>query len=136
MTDSPNQPEHNPLALSPEERRQLAQAFSASMDEEHDAAADDRAWKEELLRRVTEMRNGTAETLSADEAFAQARRMFGDGGAPSVDVEAGAPEDVEAAWAEEIRARMADFMAGRTPASSADDVFARLRAHRGGSGSA
>ncbi|MBB4637221.1 addiction module protein [Longimicrobium terrae] len=130
MTDSPN-PEYNPLALSPEERRQLAQAFSARMDEEDGAASDDRAWKEELLRRVTEMRNGTAETMSADEAFAQAQRMFGEGGAPSAAPAAEAPEDVEAAWAEEIRARMADYMAGRTPASSADEVFAKLRAHRG-----
>lgn len=142
MTDFPDQSEHNPLALSPEERRQLAQAFSASMGEDEDATADDRAWKEALLRRVTEMPNGTAETMSADEAFAHAQRMFGGGGAAPVEGEAGspgdveAPEDIEAEWAEEIRARMADFMAGRTPAPSADGVFAKLRAHRGESGSA
>jgi hypothetical protein len=131
MTDSPDQFDRGPLELSPEERRQLAQAFSLPVDQEPDAAADDRSWKEELLRRVTGIRNGTAETAGAEPVFAGAGERFADAGAPSADADV--PEDVEAAWAEQMRLRLDDFMAGRTPSSSAEEVLARLRASRRGS---
>ena len=38
------------------------------------------------------------------------------------------PDDVEAAWAEEIRLRVEEYRAGHAETVPADEVFARLRA--------
>ncbi|MBB6071518.1 hypothetical protein HKM21_12365 [Longimicrobium terrae] len=51
--------------------------MSASQGDAGSGEEDDRAWDAELLRRVTEIRNGTAETFSAESVFAEAEQRFG-----------------------------------------------------------
>lgn len=62
------------LSLPPEERVQLAEKLLATvqeMDEDVDAA-----WDEEIRRRVAEIDNGTANLVSAEEVFAEVRRLI------------------------------------------------------------
>ena len=67
--------EADALELPPHERAELAHRLLISLDE--DAAADlvevERAWAEEIQRRVTELDAGTAELIPAEEVLAELR---------------------------------------------------------------
>jgi len=54
--------------LPKEERARLAEALIASLDEE---AEVERAWVEEIRRRVAELRSGDVVAIPADEVFAE-----------------------------------------------------------------
>jgi putative addiction module component (TIGR02574 family) len=60
------------LALPADERAALVLRLAESLDEEHDAEAED-AWAAEVAARIETVRSGTAETITASEALAQAR---------------------------------------------------------------
>jgi len=55
--------------------RKLAQRLIASLDDgaDDDPAEVERAWEEEIRRRVAELDAGTAELIPADEVFAELR---------------------------------------------------------------
>ena len=55
------------------ERVQLAEEILATLHEADDEV--DAAWDAEIQRRVAEIENGTAELISAEEAFARLRRL-------------------------------------------------------------
>ncbi|HEX2191462.1 MAG TPA: addiction module protein [Longimicrobiaceae bacterium] len=63
------------LELSAQERAQLAHRLLVSLDEDtdDDPAAVERAWAEEIHRRVAEVEAGTAELISAEQVFAELR---------------------------------------------------------------
>lgn len=63
------------LDLPVRERARLAQRLIASLDEdvEEDQEEVERAWEEELRRRVAEVESGTAELIPAEEVFAEIR---------------------------------------------------------------
>jgi putative addiction module component (TIGR02574 family) len=59
--------------LSPEERVQLAEDILATV---HEVDEDvDAAWDAEIRRRMTEVENGTANLIPAEEVFARLRRL-------------------------------------------------------------
>ena len=60
------------LALPADERAALVLRLAESLDEEHDADAED-AWAAEVAARIETVRAGTAETTTTAEALAQAR---------------------------------------------------------------
>lgn len=60
------------LALPADERAALVLRLAESLDEQHDADAED-AWAAEVAARVEAVRAGTAETTTTAEALAQAR---------------------------------------------------------------
>lgn len=60
------------LELPNAERAELALKLTASLDPEPEPGAGD-AWAAEISRRIERLRNGTAQTVSADEALARAR---------------------------------------------------------------
>lgn len=61
--------------LPPEERIQLAEELLATVQEvESEVEA---AWDEEIRRRLTEIENGTAKLIPAEEVFAEVRRILG-----------------------------------------------------------
>lgn len=60
--------------LSREERARLAEALISSLDEE---AEIERAWAEEIRRRVAELRGGAVETIPAEEVFAELDELVG-----------------------------------------------------------
>jgi putative addiction module component (TIGR02574 family) len=60
------------LALPADERAALVLRLAESLDEEHDADAED-AWAAEVAARIETVRSGTAETITAAEALARAR---------------------------------------------------------------
>lgn len=60
------------LALPADERAALVLRLAESLDEQHDADAED-AWAAEVAARVEAVRVGTAETTTTTEALAQAR---------------------------------------------------------------
>jgi putative addiction module component (TIGR02574 family) len=62
------------LALSTEERAELAVELLASLDDEvsdDDPAEIDHAWGDEMVRRSTQIASGEVETLKWDEVLAQ-----------------------------------------------------------------
>lgn len=70
------------LLLPAEERVRIAQALYESVaaeedDEDEDPAEVEAAWADEIASRVEEIRNGTVETIPADEVFAEMRARFG-----------------------------------------------------------
>lgn len=60
------------LSLSAPDRAELVLRLAESLDEQHDADAED-AWAAEVAARVETVRNGTAETLTTGDALAEAR---------------------------------------------------------------
>jgi putative addiction module component (TIGR02574 family) len=60
------------LALPADERAALVLRLAESLDEQHDADAED-AWAAEVAARVESVRSGTAETITTADALAQAR---------------------------------------------------------------
>jgi putative addiction module component (TIGR02574 family) len=65
------------LALTPEERGHLGEELLDSVESEEGIEWDD-DYAAEIQRRVAEVRAGTAKMVSADEAFAEARRAVDD----------------------------------------------------------
>jgi putative addiction module component (TIGR02574 family) len=63
------------LALSSQERAQLAHRLLVSLDEDadEDPAAVEHAWDEEIRRRLAEVEAGTAELIPAEQVFAELR---------------------------------------------------------------
>lgn len=62
------------LELSLRERAQLAHRLIASLDEATDDPAEvERAWEEEIRRRLAELESGTAELIPAEQVFAELR---------------------------------------------------------------
>ena len=60
--------------LVPEERAQLAEELLASL-QEHATAEVEAAWDDEIRRRVAEYERGEAKLVSAEDVFAEARRL-------------------------------------------------------------
>ena len=60
------------LSLPVDERAALVLRLAESLDEEHDADAEE-AWAAEVAARIETVRAGTAETITTAEALAQAR---------------------------------------------------------------
>jgi putative addiction module component (TIGR02574 family) len=60
------------LALPTNERAALVLRLAESLDEQHDADAED-AWATEVAARVESLKAGTAETITTAEALAEAR---------------------------------------------------------------
>jgi putative addiction module component (TIGR02574 family) len=63
------------LELSSSERAELAHVLIASLDEEshEDPAEVERAWAEEIERRMAEYHSGAVRPIPAAEVFAEAR---------------------------------------------------------------
>lgn len=63
------------LALPSADRARLAQQLIASLDDEEaeDPQEVERAWEEEIRRRLAEVEAGTAELIPAEEVFAELR---------------------------------------------------------------
>jgi putative addiction module component (TIGR02574 family) len=62
------------LELPARERAQLAHRLIASLDEATDDPAEvERAWEEEIRRRLAELEAGTAELIPAEQVFAELR---------------------------------------------------------------
>lgn len=68
-----SQPAKGELPIA--ERRQLVQRLIASLDQDvgDDAAEVERAWEDEIRRRLAELEAGTAELIPADQVFAELR---------------------------------------------------------------
>jgi len=60
------------LALPADERAALVLRLAESLDEQHDADAED-AWAAEVAARIEGIRSGGAETITTADALAQAR---------------------------------------------------------------
>jgi putative addiction module component (TIGR02574 family) len=73
---TPEQLLERALRLPIQQRIELAEALFDSVDEE-DPAALEAAWGEEIQQRIEEIRNGTVETIPADEVMAEMRARFG-----------------------------------------------------------
>ncbi len=66
------------LALPPEERAELAQSLWVSLDNHPlDVSEDEKAFREELLRRDEEMNSNPSACFSHEEVMAEARRRIG-----------------------------------------------------------
>jgi putative addiction module component (TIGR02574 family) len=63
------------LELSVRERAQLVQRLIVSLDEDvtEDPAEVERAWDEEISRRLAEVQAGTAELIPAEQVFNELR---------------------------------------------------------------
>ena len=63
------------LKLPSQERARLAHRLIVSLDEDadEDPAEVERAWEEEIRRRLAELDAGTAELIPAEEVFAELR---------------------------------------------------------------
>jgi putative addiction module component (TIGR02574 family) len=63
------------LELTREERAQLAKRLIISLDEDasENPAEVERAWEEEIRRRIAELEAGTAELIPAEQVFAELR---------------------------------------------------------------
>lgn len=62
------------LELPPHERALLAHRLIASLDgQDEDPAEVERAWEEEIRRRVDEYRSDAVQAVPASEVFARAR---------------------------------------------------------------
>jgi putative addiction module component (TIGR02574 family) len=76
MSLSLKQLEAAALALPLRERAQLVERLIASLDEdatEEDPADVDRAWAEEIQRRVAAVEAGTVELIPGEQVFAELR---------------------------------------------------------------
>lgn len=69
------------LQLPSHQQEKIARALYENLadeeDEDEDPAEVEAAWAEEIQRRVEEIRNGTVETIPADEVFAEMRARCG-----------------------------------------------------------
>lgn len=63
------------IALSPQDRAQLADLLLASLPDDADAEVDS-AWDQEVMRRVAAVESGTARLVSAVDVHAEARKIY------------------------------------------------------------
>ena len=63
-------------ALPANEREQLAEDLLMSLQGEIDPEVE-MVWDQEIQRRLSEVDNGTAKLVPAEEVFAEARRIIG-----------------------------------------------------------
>ena len=61
--------------LSPEDRARLAEELLASLEGEPETDIE-AAWEQEIRRRLDEVQNGTAVIVSAEDVYAQTRRLY------------------------------------------------------------
>jgi putative addiction module component (TIGR02574 family) len=75
MGRSVEQLEVEVLGLPAAERARLIRRLIASLDEEEDEEPQEveRAWEEEIRRRMAEVEAGTAELIPTEEVFAELR---------------------------------------------------------------
>lgn len=66
------------LGLSTEDRAYLVQRLLESLDEEtaDNRAEVERAWEEEIQRRLAEIEAGTAELIPAEQVFAELQARY------------------------------------------------------------
>ena len=62
-------------ALPPEDRARLAEELLASLQDDPESEAD-AAWDLEILRRVEQVKSGTAKLISAEDVHAEARLIY------------------------------------------------------------
>ena len=63
------------IALSPQDRAQLADLLLASLPDDADAEVDS-AWDQEIMRRVAAVESGNAQLVSAADVHAEARKIY------------------------------------------------------------
>jgi putative addiction module component (TIGR02574 family) len=64
------------LKLPPALREGIAIDLLESVDEPADEEAEEKAWREELARRIESVQNGTAKTYSVEETMAYLRQAL------------------------------------------------------------
>jgi len=96
---------HDALELPETDRARLALKLAESLEPTPDPTAPD-AWAVEISRRIERLRDGTASTMSSDEAIARARARLG---------------RARAGWAEAAQRASAEFR--RLPDPSAPTHF-------------
>jgi len=65
-------------ALSPEDRARLAEDLLASLEDGSESDSElGSAWEREIRHRVEEVNSGTAKLISADDVYAETRRIYG-----------------------------------------------------------
>jgi putative addiction module component (TIGR02574 family) len=74
MARSLEELEAEALNLPRPERARLAEVLISSLDED---AAIEEAWREEIRRRVSELREGSVETVPAEEVFQELDELTG-----------------------------------------------------------
>jgi putative addiction module component (TIGR02574 family) len=74
MTEAVEQLKSQAGRLSPAERAELAYFLLISLEPEEDAVEE--AWREELTRRVAEIRGGQAAGRPIDEVLAELRERY------------------------------------------------------------
>ena len=62
-------------ALPPEDRARLAEELLASLQDDPESEAD-AAWDLEILRRVEQVKIGTAKLVAAEDVHAEARQIY------------------------------------------------------------
>lgn len=62
--------------LTEEERAELAQYLLSSLDLEPEEYSDEEAWKQEMLRRLEDMRSGRVEGIPGEQVMAKMRELF------------------------------------------------------------
>ena len=62
-------------SLGPEDRARLAEDLLASLEGESDSDAE-AAWEQEIRRRVDEVKIGSAKFVSAEEVYAETKRIY------------------------------------------------------------
>ena len=64
-------------ALSAEDRARLAEDLLASLEDGLESAAEvEAAWEHEIRRRVEEVKSGNAKLISAEDVYAETRRIY------------------------------------------------------------
>ena len=62
-------------SLGPEDRARLAEDLLASLEDESESDAE-AAWEQEIWRRVDEVKSGSAKFVSAEEVYAETKRIY------------------------------------------------------------
>ena len=75
MSDLVQELSQKARALPPEDRARLAEELLASLHENPDPDVE-AAWDQEIRRRISEIENGTAKLVPADEVFAEIRQLL------------------------------------------------------------
>ena len=73
MTDKSQANVEQALKLSPTERAEVAEQLIVSLDEVPDADAE-RAWQEEVQRRLQQVERGEVELIDSDTVMAELRK--------------------------------------------------------------
>ena len=63
-------------ALTEDERAELVEYLLSSLDFEPEEFPDEQAWRQEMLRRIEEMRSGRVQGIPAEEVIAKMRELY------------------------------------------------------------